>query len=327
MGPGAKGGLLPGDMTIVLASTDVGKSTMLMTVAAHNLLSGKSILYQTFEGVPTDLRVRLLCSIVSIQDYKSVKPGELFTGQEGVDKIGLFKMAQTEAGQKRLDNLVKLIDANLVYSPLNRPGMTIEDVVPIIEREQDKRLTETGKYFNLIVSDYPAKLQTRAGQTGNQQNYLSLSRIYDTYVQLAIQYRCHSLCAIQTTKEGFKINHAQKGFEERLLSPSDFAGSFDVSTLATNVISINRTAEDGAKNRAIYYVSKSKNSSTGTAVVCRTRYGQRVTHADSLGGVAYRSSSKMTGKIDAILTNPGMNGRLVEMSEIIAMGADKEGIE
>ncbi|MGH9428118.1 MAG: hypothetical protein ACRD2L_17685, partial [Terriglobia bacterium] len=66
------GALLRGDTTVLLAPTNVGKTTTMITVAAHNIKRGKHVLFITHEGRAEDIQLKILCAMVN------ASKGELF---------------------------------------------------------------------------------------------------------------------------------------------------------------------------------------------------------------------------------------------------------
>ena len=310
---------LLGDFTVT------HNTTTLITIASHNILANNDVLFMTHEGGPKDIRIRVLCSILTIQNLKRFENGEITPDDIWVDKMALFKLNKTEQGRKRIGDIATLIDKKMIYNPYNKPGMCIEDVEPIIRRLQEERTNDLGKGFDLLISDYPAKLSTRQASHGGLQNWTAIQKVYDYYVQMAIEYHFHALTAIQTNKEGFKVNQGRKGFEKRLLTPEDVAGSYDTTCLATNIITVNRDAEAGANDRLTYNVCKAKNARTGRAIVCKTKFGCRLAHDDLLGSIAYDNQEKLDSYIDAVLSNPGFKNRVLSKNEILDVKAGDNG--
>lgn len=278
------GGLLPGDMTLLLASVNVGKSTAMISMIRHNILLGKKVLFMTHEGRPSDIRNKLVCSVLGCT-----------LGQ-------LINMYKTEEGLKKLQFASNLISKYLVYVPYNKPGMAIEDVEPIIRRLQESEMmsNKERKGFDLLVVDYPAKLTTRRASQGHLPQRISDHIVYEYYTQLALEYKFHVLCAIQTNREGSKLN---KGIvkQDRFLSMEDVAESWGPMQSATNVISINRDLLSQQKNIITFYVCKSRSSQVGTAVVARSDFARALTHSNELGGLYYQANAPMSEKVDMLL--------------------------
>ncbi len=267
-----EGGLYKGDSTVILAPSNAGKTTSMITVAVHNVRKGRHVLLMTHEGRPDDIRMKLLKSFL------------------GVDQKGLFDLYETKAGQDRIVNATQFFSRFLVYMPYNKAGMTIEDVVPIIERLQEDRGLNKGQGFDLFVCDYPAKLSTTQAARGHMPPRLITEQVYEHYVQLALENKWHSLVAIQTNRAGSSQNNSDE-INHRLLQMEDVAEAWGPMTSASNVITLNRSPLAKQDNKLTFYVAKSRSSSTGSAVMAKTNFAACVSHSDEMGAVAYRGSN------------------------------------
>lgn len=278
------GSLLPGDTTIILAPTNVGKTTAMISMAMHNIAAGKDILFITHEGRPQDIKRKFWCAA------------------SGMSRHQVDHALTTPEGQQYFWAIRDGLKEHLVYIPLNKAGLTVEEVEAVIRREQEKwKATHNGKGFDMVVNDYLAKLTTQQAKGGRFQRRDIDEVVYNYGVQLALEYNFHFLTAIQANREGSKINKGFKGYEHRLLSMEDVLESWGPMTSATNVISINRSPEDIVKDRVVFYICKSRSSETGIAVVCRSKYAAAVTHAEELGCTYYRGSHTMTDRLEELL--------------------------
>lgn len=301
------GGLLRGDMSLVIAPSDVGKTTFMVTVAVHNIQRGKKVLFMTHEGRPDGIRDKFWQCLMR----KSRKE--------------LYEMHKTKEGAMMVQHGLRFLEQNLTYIPYNKPGMTIEDVEPIIRRAQEDLMSKSpdGRGYDLVISDYPAKLWTsRAKNTGIPRREIDRI-VYDYYVQLALEYEFHSMCAIQSNRDGSKVNNnnpnSKNPTDDRLLTKEDVSEAWGPVEMAQNVITINRSIRGKHGNRATFYVDKSKGAETGTAVVCRTRYDLSMTHHEELGGVYYHGNRTLDDKLDAILAaNP--KGQFLPLSQHLLNG-------
>jgi replicative DNA helicase len=274
-------GLYRGDMTVFLAPSNVGKTTALLTVVGHNVLNKEPTLLLTHEGRPQDIREKVLCSIL-----RKTKPE-------------LFAMYKTPLGAKVIRRITTLISQYLTYIPYNRAGMLVEDVAALIRRRQEERIAKDpdGRGYSLLVDDYPAKLSTERAKGGHLAQRNLDAVVYDYFVQLALEMNLHALVAVQTNRQGSKDNRDA----ERLLTMEDVRESWDVMTMATNVISINRDVTAAQNNRVTFYVCKSRSSETGRAIVARSKYAACVTHWNHWGGTWYRGEATLSDQIDQFL--------------------------
>lgn len=276
------GGLLKGDTTIMLAPTNVGKTTSMITTIVANLKARKRVLFISHEGRPTDLQNKIWCAFLD-----ATLP-EIFEQLSDKEKVKIVERASL------------FISKYLTYVPFNKAGGAVEDVEAIIRRYQERCIAVNGVGYDMLVDDYPAKLTTlRAQHGGFSKRDIDLV-VYNYFVQLALEYDFHSLLAIQTNREGAKVNKGNADIR-RLLMMEDVSESYGPMQLATNVISINRDPKAKAMNRLTYYIDKSRSNDTGWAIVCRTNYAHAITHSNKLGATYYRGASTMAQKIDDLL--------------------------
>jgi len=261
------GGLLLGDTTIVLGSINQGKTSMLVSVACANILMGKSVLFMTHEGNPKEIRLKFLCNLLRMS------LGNLFETKTHQDTIN------------KLTVITKLLDDNLRYIPYNKAGsMFIENVVPIIRAAQEERMAgHLGQGYDLLISDYPALLSTEMAARGHLPKREIDRIVYDNYVQLALEYGFHSLLAIQTNREGSKINKGISS-DQRLLEIEDVSESWGPMASASNVISLNRPPWAEMRNIMIFNIAKTRSSKKGTTVAAKTRFDMSITHSNEFGG-------------------------------------------
>lgn len=292
------GGLLPGDTTILLAPTNVGKTTTMLTVGGANLRMGKRILLITHEGRPMDIKEKLWKNYLN------------------VDNKGLFAMADTDEGVEELEFAAEVFNRNLTFIPYNKAGLTVEEVESLIRRKQEEAMGRWGKGYDMLICDYPAKLTTRQAQGGALNKRTIDEIVYGYFIQLALEYNFHSLLAIQTNREGARVNKGQRD-ERRLLVMEDVHESYGVMQEATNVITLNRDAMAKARNRMTFHIDKSRSSETGFAVVAKTNFGHATTHSNKLGCIWYRGVSTMADQVDDLLNNPDNNGKEIDVTQFL----------
>lgn len=289
------GALLRGDTTVLVAPSNSGKTSNLITTILANAWKGKKILFITHEGRPEDIWQKMvMCGA-------NLSVSELHQAPFDVNIMD------------RAQRVNALLNRFVDYLPLNKPGLTIEEVEPIIRRRQDEVMAKTGKGYDLLVCDYPAKLSTRMASKGAIAKRHSDEIVYNYFVQLALEYKFHSLLVIQTNREGSRINKGQR--EERLLVSEDVAESWGVITIATNVLTLNRDPAAKVRNRLTYFIDKSRSFETGWAIVCETDFSRCITHGgknpvtgEDRKVVFYRGNVTAAEKIDSLLAaNPGQD--------------------
>lgn len=276
------GGLLKGDMTILLGGTNAGKSTCMVTVAKHNVMARKKVLYLTHEGRKNDIKLKIWCSMLNCT------------------RPDFWKMYENNA--KVMRHVAETyINPYFHYVPMPKPGLRVEEVKAEIYRLQEREMAKSGHGYDLLVDDYPSKLTCAEAAQGHLPLREKERLVYDYFNLMALDLKVHCLTAIQANREGAKISMGVKGSENRLLTPEDAAESYGPSQVATNMLSINRDAVAESRNRVTYYLGKSRSGEKGWAFVCNSSYATCVTHSDHLGAMAYRGMSTMSDKVDALL--------------------------
>lgn len=279
------GGLLKQTMTILMAPVNIGKTSAMVTMACHNILTGKYVLFMTHEGAPKEIQLKIMSNLLKVE----------------VDEI--FKMYATKAGRDLIVNITKLIDSRFKYIPYNKAGMTVEEVVSVIRVAQDEwAANHDGKGFDLLVSDYPQILTTELAKKGTLQKRNIDTEIYTQYDQLSIELDLHVLTAIQTNREGSKVNRRQGG-ENRVLTIEDVSESWGPMARATNVITINRSPEAQKRNLVFFYVGKTRGAGTGRIVVAKSDFAKNVTHSEILGCTAYYGTKINEEFLDVAINN------------------------
>jgi hypothetical protein len=283
----SSGSLLRGDSTVILAPVNTGKTSTLITVAVANIKLWKDVFLITHEGRPSDIKEKIRCC------YLGMKADGLYRGyhESNEGKKALYMKLILEAHM--------VLKKHLTYIPMNRAGMTVEEVSSIVRRKQDERLASHKTGYDMLVNDYPAKLtsSTVSGAHSNKRHVDDY--VYNYFVQLALENKWHSLSAIQSNREGSKNN---KWFADRLLTMEDANESFGPMQTATNVITVNRDPVAKQNSRLTFYIDKSRSSETGIAVVCKTDFAKSTTHSDALGAVWYRGTDSYTDMVDNLLT-------------------------
>jgi KaiC/GvpD/RAD55 family RecA-like ATPase len=279
------GGLKRGEMTLLIAATGAGKTTTAITMACHNIRLGKHVLFMTHEDTAENLVWKIVCSMLQVT-YHEFRNAVVFGKDPKL--LGRINVAK---------QFLKRFLTHVHYNDVAKP---VEDVADVIEQLQAQKKLEREKEsdhgYDLLVSDYPAKLSCRNAKDSSLREVQH--KVYDTYVQLASKHKFHALTIIQTNREGSKVNN---GKEDRLLTKEDTSEAFGPAMVAHNIITLNRTAAAKKRNRLTFYVDKTRGQEVGTAVVCRSAFERFTTHSEELGCVHYNGTSSLEDKIDEIL--------------------------
>ena len=297
------GGLQPGDMTVVMAPISRGKTTFMVTLAIYNIEIGRDVLYICHEdphGIPPKVLQSALCCTNNdlIDHYTDPK-----------------KFAILQEHERRLVDKFK-------YVPMMNPGGTyIEDVVDKIQQLQYERIQKTGKGFDLVISDYPAKLLTRSlGRNEETRNKMYF--IYGQFADLAAKHGFHALVAVQANRAGARAGRDN----ERALYIEDVAESWGVPQIATNFICIGQSDEDQRGHKIKFHIDKARHTQRGKLVICDSQFECFRSHkregiaivnewADAqnstplaLGGVNSRGEASLTAPTTRALIADGETG-------------------
>lgn len=275
---------VPGNHTVLLAPANVGKTTCLVTVAVANIMQGKSVLFIIHEGTEQELKDKFMSSLT------------------GMNSPELDRAYQDPNQLERMHAYEEVLRRFLVLVPAFKPGLTVEEVAVMVERYQDQRRISTGKGFDLLVDDYPAKLTTETARGGHMQTRHVQEVVYNYFTQMGLYHDLHVLTVIQTNRDGSKVNRRMgtHSYETRLLHMEDVMETWGVMTTAATVITLNRSYEDEAANRIVFFIAKSRQGETGWAIVANTDYDRCRTHGDDMGAFWYKGSDSL-GEQSAII--------------------------
>ena len=280
-----RGSLLLGDMTVLLGPQNSGKTSCMLTTVCANVRVGKNTLLIAHEGRPNDLKLKLLQCFL------------------GMTKRELFYNANNPAMKTNWDQVSDYLDQHLVYHPMIKAGLTIEEVSVVIKREMDRfAASHKGAKIDLVVDDYLARLYTLQNGRGQLQKRERDQAVYEYGTSLAGELDIHLLTAIQVNRTGNDINRGiKKNVESRLLVPEDVSESYGTIMVAANVISLNRSPLAQMRNRVTFLIAKSRTSEVHIAVACGSKYGTCLTHDNELGATWYTGLDPMEERIDELM--------------------------
>lgn len=263
--PSTTGGLIPGDMTVVVGPSNAGKTTSVVSIIAQNILMRKFVLLITHEQKDEDIKHKI---------YQCMT-------RSTSEQLDPSRLESDESRLRNLNFVSQLLEIYLVHVHWIKPGkMMVEDVVDMINLRQEKMISreikngdftfkEFGKGFDLLVDDYPAILKSRALNSKNLSSHEEKGYIYRQFLELGRHHKFHVLVPSQTNRTGFKNSSEDS---DHVLGQGDIADSFAISQVTDNLITINRGPTDKAKNQVRYYVDKSRSGPTGIMFVTKTDF-------------------------------------------------------
>jgi KaiC/GvpD/RAD55 family RecA-like ATPase len=254
------GCLLPGEITMVLGPSNSGKTTALATIVVSNIAIGKKVCIVSHEESEDKMAIKLFQSFTEL------------TGEE----MSYYNSSKFENAEKTWKHLA---EKNLFTYEWIKPGrMFCEDVIDMISNEHEKQVVETGKGFDLVLVDYPAKTKSR-DYGKNKNDWDEKEYVYEQYRLLARKYQFHCITPVQTNREGFRAN--KDGAQ--MLDMDNAASGFGIMTLADIVISINRSYNDVSLFVVKFFIAKSRQGPNKKTFISETRYDLGRTHGVGYG--------------------------------------------
>jgi hypothetical protein len=279
----ASGSLLPSNTTTILAPTGAGKTTAMITIANSNVRLKKDVLLLTHEGSQLDIYEKIYCNFL------------------GITKDDYYQWNKDPEKLLKLKRAGMFLSKHLRFHHMVKAGLTVEEVGAVVTQMQQEKIAKTGKGFDLVLDDYPAKLcSDRLGKVTRREidEY-----VYNYMARLAEENNFHLVNAIQTNRTGSRINKGQKGYDDRLLTHEDVMESFAAMTPAANIITINRDHYSEHAEFVTFYVSKSRSNETGTAIVCRSRYSCARTHWHNMAAMWYKGNVPLGSQIETLASH------------------------
>lgn len=295
------GSLLKGDMTVLLGPQNAGKTSCMLTILAANLKMGKNIILIPHEGRVNDLKLKLIQCLT------------------GTTKKDLFYFGQDKGMRAKFAEVEALLHDHLVYIPMIRAGLTVEEMGNTTRRAIDRFMAKhNGAKVDMLVNDYLARCTSVQNGRGQFQKRERDQVVYEYGAALAGECDIHLLTAIQVNRTGNEINRGVKGAEKRLLVPEDVSESYGTMMVASNVISLNRPPLAQSTGRVTYLIAKSRSSETNIAVACASNYSCCITHSNELGATWYRGIATMDERIDSLMVQYKGN----EIPEILVLNPE-----
>lgn len=271
---------LLGDFTIT------HNTTTKITVAVANLMAGKKVIFITHEGRKADIMEKIWCSMLRCTK------GEF-------RQLGLSDNPQIVA---QISSIAKLIAENLVYIDYQKPGSTVEEVVSMVRQHQQRLVARTGKGYDLFLNDYPAILGAEGLSNLRMERRHKDAYVYRYLVDYAGEQEMHGIYSIQTNRDGSRKNKRSGEYhnKQHLVVLEDVQEAYEVTNSATNLITINRSPEDQARDRTVFLICKSRSSATNVAVACRSDFRRSRSHDAQLPATWWQGTESLD-HLDSLL--------------------------
>lgn len=250
------GGFFPEEAVGILAPTNSGKTTFLVTVARHALVQKKKVLFYFHEGSRDGVRQKIVCAMLGIGWGDLVE----------FSKVSADRLAAMDKFLEEHLTLVARIETN---------GMWVDDVVADIKTRHEDLATKTGgQGYDLIINDYPKKLRSRYRKPSKDGLYrVELSEVYEQFVFLASELRVPVVVAIQSNRSGSKLNNeANKNVGKSHIGVDEVGEAFGIAESMAVVMSLNRSPEDKERDIIRISISKTRNSRTERVLLSRSNF-------------------------------------------------------
>jgi hypothetical protein len=256
------GGLFKRETTAIMAPTNTGKTTFMITILRHALATGRRVMFFSHEGRPEAIRLSILTALTGIPRHK------------------LYDMYQTAPGKVMINHASAIMEKGLTYIPYAFTGqMYVENVVAEAVKRQKDAISLKQQPYDIIIDDYPKKLKSKYRSGAKDMAYRTeLAEVYDEFNHLSQEINVHCLLAIQTNRTGAKNNKDTKA--GNLLDLEEIDESYGVAQNMGNIIALNRSPRDAELNIINYTITKSRNAATHVTVSTRTAYECSLTHGD-----------------------------------------------
>jgi len=225
-----RGGLLPGELGVVMAPPNRGKSLTLLNFAVGAMLSGHNVLYVSLEDGIQGIGPRMYARLT---------------------RRDIATMSNDVGGTLR--TLQKLLpfchgDLRLVYRPPMRTG--IRDLHTLLDRVEHS----DGIRFEQVIVDYADRLKPPRKR---KDQWLELSEIYTALLGFGAERRVSLWTGSQAKISAFK---------KKQMDLDDTAGSFGKAAEATVVITYDQTDDEFFAGQARLRAAKMRNRKKGKII-------------------------------------------------------------
>lgn len=216
------------ELSLLMGAAKAGKSMGLINFGVNAVAAGYRVLYVTLEVSSSIIADRMDANISDRAMYElDVSRDEVaLRVEEFMAKAAPFIIHEFPTGSMKVSDLRRMI-------------------------EQYKAI---GTVFDLVIVDYADLMAPERFSDNERENSKS---IYVDLRGLAMQEGFALLTATQTNREGAK---------KAVASATDVAEDFNKIRIADIVVSINKTDEERAMNRARLHFAASRNTKTGVTV-------------------------------------------------------------
>lgn len=218
------GGLCPGELGVIVASPNRGKSATLVNLAVVAAAFSRKVLYVTLEMSKEMIAHRMDMRLSGM------------TTDEVVNNINFVS--------KRIKEFQNVTKSNILIKGFQDRDLTCKDLRKYILNKKNKN-----QEFDFIVVDYADEMVSDYGDKGRDD--LNLKDIYKGLRQIANEFDCPLWTASQTRRID-KDN-------DKPIDIGDLSRAYAKAFVCDVMITINQTKKQFEDGEAYYYIAKNRN--------------------------------------------------------------------
>jgi len=253
------GGFEPQTLNLFVSYPNGGKSTM-----AHHLL---------VQCVKNKMHAHIAC----VEDRPKSAFSKLLSAYTGIERHVINDPARIQVYRDKImaakEEIKKYITMDFVY------GRSIDEI-HTIKKEHDRQRKEMGQPTATVdIVDYTGHLAGIA--KGDAKMFEKMRDAYAKRKNFALEYDKIGFDFAQINREGAqKMNGVNKQGGGKFITLTDLAGSFDLTQVADNIISINRPLDNRASRECNLYVAKARDAQAGLAIQCQVDFTRATFNLD-----------------------------------------------
>jgi len=253
------GGVPKSTLTVGLSGTNVGKSIWMVNWAYHALMDTKmnnKVFMCTFEGWEEQAMFRLLARATSIPFYR-IRRNEF-----------------NDLEKKQINAFKDYFHGRIRFYHSGSFGSTVEDYATVCRRVKEEF------DFNMWMTDY--------GQIIGAKKKFDAIRHEQAFVHRALsslsgEFKAASVTVAQGNRDTQNKNRNASG----LIHMDDISECFEICRAAATVITINRSENDQASDRARILLEKQRDGRTNVLEVCKTDFSRLAFYGHQKEGLGY----------------------------------------
>ena len=250
----------PSTLNVLAAVTNSGKSQFAVHLVRQAIPQGHYISMTCVEDRAETVIPRLLAGLTGIPIKKFQRYYSTLTVEEKTALAKAHKM------------LKKYLRLSFIY------GESL-DVIHAQKEEEDARCQLAGLPAATVdIIDYTQHISSKS--LGNAQ-WERIENAYRDRKTFALKHKKIVMDFVQVNREGAKQANAT---EAKLLTVSDVAGSFNLTTVCDSLLTLNRSDLDIANNSATIYVAKAREGGRGKSFTVGTEFDKARFNFDACNG-------------------------------------------